>query len=273
MVVDVARAYMGERATRMVTPDRARVTLTREKVPTPLRLSPYQPSPYLLRKHQGTSFSSQYESASLATPFGLPAPGGVRKRDGGLDENLRTPPISRTVGRLLPVSRTNAPSSAVGYPLPGGVSLRWFGVVNCTMMSKCFLLVSHFTQLLRQLLVDSSCSFLRIGWFWNRFCSRHSITSCWPVLQGSKKRGSADLEDGGYSSGGPIRRLRPRSSLYTPSPASGLQRRGGLGMYPPPPRILQTPVDFKQKPITMWSRNVDTVVSKFSHQVLAMLNC
>ncbi|KAG0593189.1 hypothetical protein KC19_1G310100 [Ceratodon purpureus] len=189
VAVDVARAYMGERVTRVVTP--ARVTLTREKIGTPLRLSPYQPSPYLLRKQQGTSLSTQYESAIVATPFGLPAPVGVRSRDGGVDENLRTPPVSRTGGRLLPVARTNAPSSAIGYPLPG---------------------------------------------------------------EGSKKRGSAALEDVGYSSGGPIRRLRPRSSLYTPSPASGLQRRGGLGMYPPPPRILQTPVDTKQKSITMWSR-------------------
>lgn len=112
MAVDVARAYMGERVTRVVTP--ARVTLTREKVPTPLRLSPYQPSPYLLRKQQATSISTQYEPGSVA-------PGGVRNRDGVLDENLRTPPVSRTVGRLLPVPRTNAPSSAIGYPLTGEV--------------------------------------------------------------------------------------------------------------------------------------------------------
>lgn len=110
--VDVARAYMGERVTRVVTP--ARVTLTREKVPTPLRLSPYQPSPYLLRKQQATSISTPYEPASLP-------PG--RNRDGGLDENMRTPPLSRTVGRLLPVARTNAPSSAIGYPLSGEVGL------------------------------------------------------------------------------------------------------------------------------------------------------
>lgn len=31
-------------------------------------------------------------------------------------------------------------------------------------------------------------------------------------------------------------------------------------MYPPPPRILQTPVDVKQKSVAMWSRNVDTEV-------------
>jgi len=78
-----------------------------------------------------------------------------------------------------------------------------------------------------------------------------------------------------YSSGGPIRRLRPRSSLYTPSPASGLQRRGGLGLYPPPPRILQTPIDVKQKSITMWNRNVDTevrtlIICGFSVYAMAM---
>lgn len=121
MAVDVARAYMGERVTRVITP--ARVTLTREKVGTPLRLSPYQPSPYLLRKQQGISISTQYEPVSVATPFGLPAPVGVHNRDGGLDENLRTPPVSRTVGRLLPVARANTPSSAIGYPLSGEVGI------------------------------------------------------------------------------------------------------------------------------------------------------
>jgi len=113
VAVDVARAYMGERVTRVVTP--ARVTLTREKVPTPLRLSPYQPSPYLLRKQQATSISTQYRPTSVA-------PGGVRNRDGALDENLRTPPVSRSVGRLLP-ARTNAPSPAIGYPLSGEVGV------------------------------------------------------------------------------------------------------------------------------------------------------
>lgn len=116
VAVDVARAYMGERVTRVVTP--ARVTLTREKVnaTTPLRLSPYQPSPYLLRKQQATSIATQYESASVP-------PGGARDRDGGFDDNLRTPPLNRTVGRLLPVSRTNATSPAIGYPFSGEVGL------------------------------------------------------------------------------------------------------------------------------------------------------
>lgn len=45
-------------------------------------------------------------------------------------------------------------------------------------------------------------------------------------------------------------------------------------MYPPPPRLLQTPIDVKQKSVTMWSRNVDTVVSSlvmYSHEVHAMI--
>lgn len=129
MAVDVAKAYMGERTTRVVTP--ARVTLTREKVATPLRLSPYQPSPYLLRKQQATSISTQYESSSVPTPFDLPGLGGARNRDGGLDENLRTPPISRTVGRLLPAARPTAPGSAIGYPLPGEVGLLDMSVYVC----------------------------------------------------------------------------------------------------------------------------------------------
>lgn len=119
MAVDVARAYMGERVTRVVTP--ARVTLTREKVPTQLRLSPYQSSPYMLRKQQPTNISTQYGSADVPGSFHFPPPGGLRSRDIGFDENLRTPALTRTVGRPLPVARITAPSSAIGYSLPGEV--------------------------------------------------------------------------------------------------------------------------------------------------------
>ncbi|XP_024370390.1 uncharacterized protein [Physcomitrium patens] len=188
VAVDVARAYMGERVTRVVTP-------VREKVPTPIRHSPYQPSPYLARKQQSNNFSAQYESATVPNTFGLLSPGGIRSRDGVFDDNLRTPPVTRTVGHLQPVPRATAVSSAIGYPLPG---------------------------------------------------------------EGSKKRSFSAVEDGGYSTGGAIRRLRPRSSLYSPGPGTGFQRRGGLGMYPPLPRILHTPVDVKQKSITMWNQNADT---------------
>lgn len=74
-------------------------------------------------------------------------------------------------------------------------------------------------------------------------------------MQGSKKRAATALDDGGYSSGGPMRRLRPRSFLYTPSPVRVVPKRPGLGQFSTPTtRAVQTtPMEVKQNPNTVSS--------------------
>lgn len=126
---------MGERVTRVVGPA-SQVTFTREKVVTPLGLSPFQSSPYQvstrrfmkesredkLRTPLGVPFSPQVQSPPVARSLGLPPPVAVRGvRDVIIEDKLRTPPITRTLGRLPLAPRTNPPGSAVGFPLPGEV--------------------------------------------------------------------------------------------------------------------------------------------------------
>ncbi|CAK9860233.1 unnamed protein product [Sphagnum jensenii] len=76
-----------------------------------------------------------------------------------------------------------------------------------------------------------------------------------PHTEGSKKRRATALDGADYSSGGPMRRLRQRSSLYTPSPARGVQKQPGLDQFPPPPaRTLQmTTMEAKQNQSTVRS--------------------
>jgi hypothetical protein len=87
-------------------------------------------------------------------------------------------------------------------------------------------------------------------------------------LQGSKKRRATALDGADYSSGGPMRRLRQRSSLYTPSPARGVQKQPGLDQFPPPPaRTLQmTTMEAKQNQSTVRSgRGVMSEVGRLSN--------
>ena len=126
--INLARAYMGERVTKLVGPPR--LALTQEKTVTPHRVSPYQPSPYRSKNRQvaqdqegkvhlaeGTNYSGQLESPPVARYLGLPLPVAVRGRDNMFGDKLRTPPLDRTIGRITAGPRTNPPGSAVGFPI------------------------------------------------------------------------------------------------------------------------------------------------------------
>ena len=126
--INVARAYMGERVTKLVGPPR--LALTQEKTVTPHRVSPYQPSPYRLKNRQvaqdqegkvhlgeGTNYSGQLDSPPVARYLGLPPPVAVRGHDSMFGDKLRTPPFDRTIGRITAGPRTNPPGSAVGFPI------------------------------------------------------------------------------------------------------------------------------------------------------------